>query len=143
MRKLSLAFLVILCAVFSAYGQTKKQDIVKLLDMMDTKSQATQMIDLMLPSMQAMVPEAPAEFWIKFKAGVKTESFIEMLVSIYDKYLSHDDIKNLIKFYESPIGKKLVKITPLLTQDSYQAGEKWGEKLAQDIIEELKKQGYF
>jgi len=143
MKKLPLVLLLTLCTAFSAYGQTKKQDIVKLLEIMDVKAQAMQMIDLMLPSMQAMVPGAPAEFWTKFKSGIKTETFMEMLIPIYDKHLSQDDIKNLIKFYESPTGKKFIKVMPSLTQDAYKAGEKWGEKLAQDVIVELKKDGYF
>lgn len=143
MKKWPFAVLIALCAVFSAYGQTKKQDIIKLLDMMDTEAQVSQMVDLMIPSMQSMAPEAPAKFWTKFKAGIKSNDFIEMIIPIYDKYFSHDDIKSLIKFYESPIGKKLVKVTPMLTQDSYYAGEKWGEELASSIIKELKKQGYF
>jgi len=141
MKKWSLVLLITLCTVFSAYGQTKRDDIIKLLDMTGTKSQFTQMIDLMLADMQSTTP-APDEFWTKFKAGLKAESFIEMLIPIYDKYLSHDDIKKMIQFYESPVGKKLVSITPQLTQDSYSVGEKWGQKLAADIIKELGKQGY-
>jgi len=165
--KLFLVFLLTLCAVFSAYGQiinrqgiprlpdatdansqvtqhsqTKKQDISKLLEVMDAKSQATQMFDIMLPDMQKALPGVPAEFWSKFKTGIKRAKFVEMLVPIYDKHFSHEDIKNLIEFYESPMGKKLVKVTPLLNKDSYQVGAKWGEELAKDITVELKKQGY-
>jgi hypothetical protein len=143
MKKWSFVLLITLCTVFSAHGQTKRQDIIKLLEITGTKSQFTQMIDLMLADMQSTTPGAPAEFWTKFKAGLKADGFIEMLIPIYDKYLSHDDIKKIIQFYESPVGKKLISITPQLTQDSYSAGEKWGEKLAADIIKELSKQGNF
>jgi len=143
MKKFPLVLLLTLCAAFSAYGQTKKQDIAKLLDVMDVKAQAVQMIDLMLPSMKGMAPGAPAEFWVKFKASIKMETFVELLIPIYDKHFSQDDIKNLIKFYESPTGKKFVKVSPAMTQDAFQASQKWGEKLAQDIIVELKKDGYF
>jgi hypothetical protein len=139
----SVLFLLTLCAVFSAYGQTKKQDIVRLFDAMDVKAQGMQVLDLILPSLQEMSPGVPAEYWTKFKLGIKMETFVEMFIPIYDKYLSHDDIKNLIKFYESPTGKKFIKVQPLMTQDAYQASEKWGEKLAHDIIAELKQDGYF
>jgi hypothetical protein len=141
MKKWSLVLLVTLCTVFSAHGQTKKQDIIKLLEITGTKSQFAQMIDLMLADMQSTTP-ATAEFWTKFKAGLKADSFIEMLVPIYDKHLSHDDIKKIIQFYESPVGKKLISVTPQLTQDSYGVGEKWGQKVAADIIKELDKQGH-
>ncbi len=142
MKKWSLVLLIALCAVFSAHGQTKKDDIKKLLDVMGTKAQFAQMVDLMLKDMQSAAP-APDEFWTKFKAGLKADSFIEMLIPIYDKHFSHDDIKKIIQFYESPVGKKLVSVTPQLTQDSYSAGEKWGQQLASEILKELGKQGYY
>ncbi|MCL2282266.1 MAG: DUF2059 domain-containing protein [Fibromonadales bacterium] len=143
MKKLSLALLVTLCAVFSAYGQTKKQDIIKLLDVTGAKAQMAQMADMMIANMQASVPTVPQEFWTKFKTGLKSDSFIDLLIPIYDKHLSHDDVKKLIQFYESPIGKKIVQVTPQITQDSYVVGEQWGKKLAADIMAELAKQGYF
>ena len=65
-----------------------------------------------------------------------------MLIPIYDKHFSHNDIKELIQFYESPIGKKYLEATPSITQESYRAGEEWGNKIGLDIINELIRQGY-
>jgi hypothetical protein len=56
---------------------------------------------------------------------------------VYNKYYTHDEIKQLITFYKSPLGKRLVEVTPLLTQETMVIGQKWGEKLGQDIIGEL------
>jgi hypothetical protein len=127
--------------VFSAYGQTKKQDILKMLDLMDTRQEVFTQLDLLIPTFQELMPGIPQEFWKKFKASADIDSFIEMMASVYDKHFSHDDIKNLIKFYESPIGKKLVKATPTLTKDAYNAGQEWGEKLGEAVVKEITKQG--
>jgi len=143
MKKLSIMLIITLCTAFSAYGQTKKQDIAKLLDVTGTKAQVAQMVDLMIAQMQASAPTVPQEFWTKFKKGLKSDSFIELIIPIWDKHLSHDDIKKLIQFYESPTGKKLVQATPLIQEESFKVGEKWGEKLGAEIVAELQKQGHF
>lgn len=41
----------------------------------------------------------------------------EEMVNIYDKHFTQDEIKDLIKFYESPTGKKLLETTPEISKD--------------------------
>ncbi|MDR2136421.1 MAG: DUF2059 domain-containing protein [Treponema sp.] len=143
MKKLLVLCLLGAGLALSAYGQTKKQDIIRLLEISDTKSQASQMFDLMLPSLKDLAPQAPDAFWTVFKSKMNIDSFVELFVPIYDKYFSHDDIKGLIQFYESPLGKKMLETTPLLTQESYGIGQEWGQKIGQDVVNELVKAGYF
>ena len=41
----------------------------------------------------------------------------EEMVNIYEKHFTQDEIKDLIKFYESPTGKKLLETTPEISKD--------------------------
>lgn len=59
-----------------------------------------------------------------------------------DKYFTESEIKELIAFYESSVGKKMVKNQPLILQDSMEVGQKWGISIAQEIVEDLQKDGY-
>jgi len=34
---------------------------------------------------------------------------------LYDKYFTNEEIKGLIAFYESPIGKKTIQVLPALS----------------------------
>jgi hypothetical protein len=61
---------------------------------------------------------------------------------VYNKYYSQEEIKQLIVFYESPLGRKVIEVTPLATQETMLIGQEWGEKLGQDIVDELLKEGY-
>ena len=142
MKKFIAIFLFAVGVVFSGYSQTKTQDINKLLEITNTKSQAAQMFDLMMPSFIEMLPNIPLTFWTTFKSKIDLDSFVNMLIPIYDKHFSHNDIKELIQFYESSIGKKYLEATPSITQESYRAGEEWGNKIGLDIINELIKLGY-
>jgi hypothetical protein len=143
MKKLVVLWLIGAGLVFSVHGQTKRDDIVRLLTLTETKSQAAQMFDLMLPSFEALAPQAPAAFWTMFREKLDMESFVEMFIAVYDKCLTHDEIKGLIQFYESPVGRRLVEITPQISQESFRIGQEWGQSLGQSVAEELIKQGYY
>jgi hypothetical protein len=143
MKKLVVLCLVGVAVVCSAYGQTKRQDIVRLLEITDTRAQALQTFEILMPSLKAMAPQVPDAFWTLFESKMDIDGFVELFIPIYDKYFSHDDIKEMIRFYESPIGRKMLEVTPLLSQESAAVGQAWGQKLGQEIVNELIKQGYY
>ena len=48
----------------------------------------------------------------------------------------------MIKFYETPIGKKFAQNTPLIMQESMQVGQQWGAKIFNDFETKMKAKGY-
>ena len=84
--------------------------------------------------------DIPAEVWQEIWRDVEAriEEFVtERLVPIYDQHLSHEDIKGLIVFYESPLGKKLLQVMPLMSQESMLAGQAWGRDFAESVQQKL------
>ncbi|MFH1132152.1 MAG: DUF2059 domain-containing protein, partial [Pseudomonadota bacterium] len=65
------------------------------------------------------------------------KDLIAMVIPIYDQHLSHADIKGLIQFYQSPLGKKFVSVQPQILNGTMKAGQKWGMQLGQKIIKEV------
>jgi len=138
--------MLVIAGSFSVYSQAvspaKKQDILKLIEVMDAKAQMAQTFDLMFTNvMESMGAGIPADVKRTFKSKFESRinDFVNQLIPIYDKHFTHDDIKNIIKFYETPTGKKMIKATPLITQESFAIGQKWGQDLAQDIVNDLMK----
>ena len=62
----------------------------------------------------------------------------DKLVPVYQKYMTLSDINEMIKFYESPVGKKFARNNPLITQESMKIGQEWGMKMAQELKNKLK-----
>ena len=58
----------------------------------------------------------------------------QIYLPIYDKHFSTEELKDLLKFYGSPTGKKFVANTPLFTQEALQ---KSNEVLVPRVIEIL------
>jgi hypothetical protein len=134
-----IVFLVFILGTLGLYGQTKNDDILKISG---SANLANQMIDAMIPQFQQLVPQIPPAFWVKFKEKINMDDLFYACIPVYDKYYTHDKIKQLIIFYESPLGRKTVEVTPLLSQETMAIGQKWGETIAQEVVNELINDGY-
>jgi hypothetical protein len=64
----------------------------------------------------------------------------------YASAFSEQDLKDLIAFYKTPLGKKLVEAEPKAGQESAQRAQDWVEKYAESTMErmraEMKKRGH-
>lgn len=73
------------------------------------------------------------------------ESVVDELVPIYAKYLTGRDIEQLIKFYRTPVGRKLASVTPGISLDSSRVGQQWAQSIAPGLetrlMEALKQKG--
>jgi uncharacterized protein len=75
----------------------------------------------------------------------RLDAFGDMLAGIYARNFSTDEIHDLIAFYQTPTGRKLIERQPTIAQQSMAAGQQFGRELVADlkqqIDEELKKRG--
>ena len=55
-------------------------------------------------------PNAPAEFWAQFASGVDTGGIVDELTPVYEKHFTPAELAEMVKFYESPVGQKLVRV---------------------------------
>ncbi len=120
----------------------KIADIRKLISLTGGDKVGEQMIDQMIKSFSAYNPNIPADFWTDFKKNIDVNKINEMNIPVYDKYLSADEIKETIKFYESPVGKKLIEALPKILEETYTAGEQWGYEVGTKLQNMLMEKGY-
>jgi uncharacterized protein len=89
-------------------GQESKiqKDIKILLEMTGSAKLGVQVANQMITSFKTTYPDIPDKFWSDFMEELEAEDLNSIIIPIYEKYYNHKDIKKLIKFYKSPIGKK-------------------------------------
>ncbi len=102
------------------------------------KSMMYQNINNVLPTLKQIAPNAPKSFWDKVIKNVPTNKLYESLIPVYQKYLTEEEIQVLIKFYKTPVGKKIVSIQPKVYQDSFVIGEEIGRQYGKKIMKEYK-----
>lgn len=142
--KKPLFFAVFLFIAFSAFSQsnTTNDRIRELLEVTGSGKLGVQVVNQMIATYKAEVPSAPSDFWDEFSKEINPEGLIDLLVPIYAKHYTDEEIAALLKFYKSPIGQKVIEKMPLITQDSYQAGTQWGKAIGEKVISRLKEKGY-
>ena len=121
--------------------EAKKADIVKLMNAMGSGDMAMQMMKQMITMLKPLAPDAPTTFWDEFMNEIDPNELIDMIVPIYAKHFTHEDIKGMIAFYETPLGKKTVAKLPLIMQESMQVGQKWGAQLTERVTKKMQAQG--
>ena len=70
------------------------------------------------------------------------DDLVDMLAPVYSKHMTESDLEVIIRFYRSPVGAKFSQKTPLITRESMLVGQKWGEKVGEDLTKILSKKGY-
>jgi hypothetical protein len=67
------------------------------------------------------------------------------MIAIYDKHFTHQDIRDLLSFYQTPIGKKAILVLPQVANEGMLTGQRWGQSLGPEldkrIIPALKREG--
>jgi hypothetical protein len=151
MRKYRLAattFLLLLCSAPALMAQntpkeTKDANIRKLLTLTDARGVFRHALESQINSMKTNAKQIPPKFWEEILKAVDADKFIELLIPVYDKHFSNDELEGLIAFYETPLGKKLVStMLPIMTE-SAAAGDKYGQQIATQVIEKMKAEGTF
>ena len=90
------------------------------------KSAISSMMDMMAKNMNITDIEMIKELKDEMSTDENIAEILNEMRIIYKKHFSQADIKALIKFYESPIGKKLVKEQPNVMTESMEVGQNWG-----------------
>jgi len=133
----------------SKIDPAKEADIHRLVDLAGTKTAMTQIIDGMEKNMRPWVTSSLPEgeyreklvdlFLEKFHDHLIAEipRLVDSAVPLYDKYFSHEDIKGLIRFYETPLGQKALSALPKLSMEIQGEGMKLGEKLGRQSMMEV------
>jgi hypothetical protein len=152
MRKFCLAvmsFLLLLCFTPALMAQsnptaTKDANIRKLLILTDAKGIFKRALEAQISAMKTNnVNRIPPKFWDEMLKEVDPDKFIELLVPVYDKHFSNDEIEGMIAFYETPLGKKLVSVLPEIMTESATAGDKYGQQIATKVIQRMQAEGTF
>jgi uncharacterized protein len=125
---------------------TKEDDIRRLLEVTGAAKIGEQILQRTSLLMRQSMPQVKEQDWQELQNELHNEftsgNFVEMIVKIYSAHFTQAEIQALIKFYESPIGKKVVGAMPQITQESMEAGEERGREIVNKVLEKLKKKGY-
>ncbi|WP_120518226.1 DUF2059 domain-containing protein [Chitinophaga barathri] len=143
MKKLVCTMLVCIFCAQTVFSQTEPtpEKVKELMQLTGAANLGIQMMNNMIGEFRTMLPHVDSTFWQDFAKEVKVDEMVDLVVPIYQKHFTSQDVDGLIAFYKTPLGRKTVAQLPLVTQECYHAGQKYGEQLGKRVVERLKAKG--
>ena len=121
----------------------KGQLIRQFLDMTHAADQIVVAIEASIPVQRAANPRIPAVFWDRFLAQARERrgELVDGIVAVYSRSFNADELRGLLQFYGSPLGKRLIEVQPTLLRESSQVGQQWGQRIGVEIGQKLAAEG--
>ena len=146
LKTIITVILMAFCAfTLTAQEDEYSKDILKMLSINGSSVAYDAMFDQLTNVLKMQKAGVPDATWAKLKTDVFDAQIVElnkMMVPIYKQNLSHADVKEIIKFYESEVGKKLAASAPNITKSSIQMSQQWAMQLMGKLTEFLTNEGY-
>src|SRR3954463_733015 len=155
MSKLTQGLAALLAAAWLTIGVAEAQDATdpkaialsaQLFDIAGVKPMLVQMLDQMAPSLTQLIQQANpgkesevAEVMNRFVVPKMKERLPEVIsegAKVYARHFTADEIGQLIEFYNSPLGGKLVREQPLLAQELTGISTAWSQAVAVQAVRE-------
>lgn len=136
--------------VADAHGQSpplsadsaKRIAIRQVLTAQRTDSTILAGIEVALRNQGTPDPNLPSGFMDAFIARARADigNVIERLVPVYDSLFTGDEISQMLVFYQTPLGQRMVATQVPLMQAVEQIGGQWGLELAGQVLLDFSKQ---
>ncbi|MEM9412478.1 MAG: DUF2059 domain-containing protein, partial [Planctomycetota bacterium] len=84
----------------------------------------------------------PATFWDNCQSMISKDTIAKLLTKEYAVQYTHQDIKDLIVFYESNVGKKFVRATKQISLKSQKSIQVYTKDLIKKVKDQLDAAGY-
>jgi uncharacterized protein len=122
-------------------------DIRQLMDLAGTKAAVTRTMNNMEQSMRPLLlrafpPGVYRErlvqlFFEKFHAKTNAEAVMDLTIPVYAQYLTDDEVKQIIQFYQTPLGQKWISVQPKVQEDLQPKARAWGEQMGREALIEV------
>lgn len=100
----------------------------------------TQQIYQVLKSAKPQTPERAFLIIEEETNGMMAQEspgLLASLVPIYDRHFTEAELKQMVAFYQTDLGKKTIAVMPMVMKESLAAGQVWGQKMAPKLMARL------
>jgi len=143
---LTALFVLFTATISLAQDNTSYRSSLKLMMQLSGSEGAYKAaVNQMIIAFKQSQPTVPAVFWDEMTLEmnkVALDQIVDLVLPVYQKHFSEDDIKGIIAFYKTPIGQKFAEKTPIVTQESMAAGQVWGKSIGEKVVKSLQEKGY-
>lgn len=159
MSMIAAALAVVLVTARPAFPQAASPDAVaaakELVQTMGGADQVKTVLPVIMQQLKAVMAQGRPAIERDFDQitpllldafNRESDAFTGLVAEIYAQNFTGDEIRQVTAFYKTPAGRKFLEKMPSLVQQSMTMGQKFAQKLMQDMqsrmTEELRKRGH-
>lgn len=98
----------------------------------------TQAFVTLAPGRAGEIREVMAEMVKRFSA--RKGELIDEIAGIYARKMSVEDMRDITRFYQSEVGRRMVEAQPEIMRQSMLAGQNWGQRIGAEIDAEMRRE---
>jgi len=129
MKKTILLSIIFAATTVAAFSQTKQESIKELFHLMQTDSMMEKTFAAIVPAIMTQIPKEEKDSIKSAQMNLFMNSLItsskemckkmlnEDIVLVYDKLFTENEIEDLITFYKTPTGKKMIEKSPEMQKE--------------------------
>jgi hypothetical protein len=110
----------------------------ELLALTGADKHGTVMLDQLIQNFRRQNPSLPLAFWDELKATLNAQEIIELIIPIYQKHLSAQDVEEAITYWKSASGRRVSAAQSQITTESLRVGQEWGARVVPGIVEKVR-----
>src|SRR6056297_1361553 len=146
MKKIIILLIGIFLSSFALaqVNQEYSETLAKMFELAGSEQIYKAVLQQSFSMYRQQYPNVDEEMWNELKTEfLKTSinDLVDMLVPVYQKYLTREDLNKMIQFYQTPAGKKFAKYQPAISKESMQIGQQWGMEIGQKFAKKLEQEG--
>ncbi|HJD75943.1 MAG TPA: DUF2059 domain-containing protein [Bacteroides reticulotermitis] len=117
-----------------------RESLKKMMVLLGALATVEDMVPRIMNMLKQQYPAVSEEFWTAQSAKWSTlygEKLVDIYAPIYKKHLTLDELKQIVLFYESPVGKKLGEVTPTMAAEGMEVGQQLSVEMMTTLQEEI------
>jgi hypothetical protein len=111
------------------------EQVHEILQLTHAKELARQSMRLGMTSVKNVFPPyTPKDVFDDIQQGLEKIDFESMATTAYQKHISTEDAAQIIAFYRTPVGQRLVVVMPAIEREMQLNGRNEGMRITQEVI---------
>lgn len=132
---------MILFGIFS-FSQTKRDKVKELISLSGVFPISKEVEKNVISEYKKKYNHVPDSAWESIENKISIDELINKAIDVYDRRFNEKEIEELLTFYKSDLGKKIIRNSPNIMTEIQNATKAWGMKVMQTVNGDLEKMGY-
>lgn len=91
-----------------------------------------------MDGMKQAMPRVPEKYFEKYRALITSDELRNNLIGVFDKHFSTEELKALLQFYDTPVGKKMTEQSVPILRETMEVAQQISKRAMEEVTKEFR-----